>query len=195
MATQRSPPFGSAPGRSERSHCRRRAPRSLRAPGCRGHSRWSRPPGPSGSGFASFERPAGLLFTVRSRYSVRYRPRACIQPWMGTTTRSRYTLKQRYCAAGGRGYRDVTVCPSPFRAKSPRATPPTTAIRARPLPVRSPLLGESLLVSAPGLTDMLKFGPWPGRAREGRVRAPAGPARAARLAARGPASPPEVFEG
>ena len=47
--------------------------------------------------------PAGLLFNFRSRYSLRYRTRARIQPWGGGTPRSRCTLKQRYCASELRG--------------------------------------------------------------------------------------------
>lgn len=64
--------------------------------------------------------PAGLLFNFRSRYSLRYRTRARIQPWGGGTPRSRCTLKQRYCASELRGAAGL----SPRRAGLSRAARP-----------------------------------------------------------------------
>ena len=64
--------------------------------------------------------PAGLLFNFRSRYSLRYRTRARIQPWGGGTPRSRCTLKQRYCASAAPGAAGL----SPRRAGLSRAARP-----------------------------------------------------------------------
>lgn len=67
--------------------------------------------------------PAGLLFNFRSRYSLRYRTRARIQPWGGGTPRSRCTLKQRYCASAAPGAAGL----SPRRAGLSRAARPRAA--------------------------------------------------------------------
>ena len=67
--------------------------------------------------------PGGLLFNFRSRYSLRYRTRARIQPWGGGTPRSRCTLKQRYCASAAPGAAGL----SPRRAGLSRAARPRAA--------------------------------------------------------------------
>lgn len=58
-----------------------------------------------------------------------------------------------------RTHRGVTVCAGPFQTLRRRARAPQLGIRDRLSAVRSPLLGGSRLISAPGLIDMLKFSP------------------------------------
>ena len=112
--------------------------------------------------------PEGLLFNFRSRYSLRYRTRARIQPWEGGTSRIRATRSSSATApARARGPPGCHRVPPalPGRSPPPPCTPATA--RARLLPFRSPLLREPRLLSPPGLTDMLKFGPSPRPAQGG----------------------------
>ena len=104
--------------------------------------------------------PRGLLFNFRSRYSLRYRTRTRIQPWGSGTPRIRATRSSSATVLQmRRGHRALTASRRPFQGRSPprRARPQP---RARLRPFRSPLLRAPRLLSLPGLTDMLKFGPW-----------------------------------
>ena len=78
-------------------------------------------------------------------------------------------------------HRAITVCRRPFQTARPRRHARPQPARARLLPFRSPLLREPRLLSPPGLTDMLKFGPSPRPAQGGLL--------ASRGAARRPAVP------
>lgn len=103
--------------------------------------------------------PAGLLFNFRSRYSLRYRTRARIQPWGGGTPRVRAARSSSATAPAPRRGPPGShrVAPAlPGRSPPRRARPQP---RARLRPFRSPLLRAPPLLSPPGLTDMLKFGP------------------------------------
>lgn len=117
--------------------------------------------------------PEGLLFNFRSRYSLRYRTRARIQPWEGGTSPIRAARSSSATApARARGPPGChRVSPAlPDRSPPPPCTPATA--RARLLPFRSPLLREPPLLSPPGLTDMLKFGPSPRPAQGGPLVSP-----------------------
>ncbi|CAL6016734.1 Hypothetical_protein [Hexamita inflata] len=125
--------------------------------------RCAAPAYPSKQQFHVFQAtPLSLLFTFHSRYSIRYRTWACIWPWMRNTTRIHTTLSSSTTTpASARGPTRVALFgPAGSTALCPRcnARPqlefrPGTSLFARRY------WGNLALISFPGLTDMLKFGP------------------------------------
>ena len=210
LASQRSPPFGSASrhstglGRSARGSAF--AAPSAFQPGARGapqlldpcfetggarrppiRSRQVRHRAPFWTPVSRLlSVPRGLLFNFRSRYSLRYRTRTRIQPWGSGTPRIRATRSSSATVLQmRRGHRALTASRRPFQDRSPLAHRSPAITRARLLPFRSPLLRESRLLSLPGLTDMLKFGPW-SHIAEGRLL---GSVNRPRLSEQGVAAP------
>ena len=186
LASQRSPPFGSASrhstglGRSARGSAF--AAPSAFQPGARGAPQLLDPCFETGGArrppirsrrvrhrapfWTPVSRllsvPRGLLFNFRSRYSLRYRTRTRIQPWGSGTPRIRAARSSSATGLQLRaGHRALTASRRPFQDRSPASHCLPARTRARLLPFRSPLLRESRLLSLPGLTDMLKFGPSP----------------------------------
>lgn len=101
--------------------------------------------------------PEGLLFNLRSRYSLRYRTRDVsslggVAPPVFALHSQAALLPPRMQGATGLSPRVAGLS----RPLAPSQRRPATA-RARPLPFRSPLLREPPLLSLPELIDMLKF--------------------------------------
>ena len=140
-----------------------------------------------------------LLFTFHSRYSIRYRTWTCILPWMRNTTHIHTTLSSSATTParvwGPPEYHRVARAVQDHFAPVDSAHPqlefrPGSSLFARRY------WRNLVLISFPGLTDMLKFGPW---SRAAQVTPPIQlscgvlPASGAHSVPRA-ASPPEVFE-
>ena len=105
---------------------------------------------------ASFERPRGAAFQLSLTLLAALSdsgPYPALGGWHPPC--SRCTLKQRYCASVAPGAAGL----SPRRAGLSRAARPLASHALNLGPFRSPLLRAPRLLSPPGLTDMLKFGP------------------------------------
>lgn len=108
---------------------------------------------------ASFERPRGAAFQLSLTLLAALSdsgPYPALGGWHPPFALHAQAALLRQRRAGGR--RALTASRRPFQGRSPprRARPQP---RARLRPFRSPLLRAPRLLSLPGLTDMLKFGP------------------------------------
>lgn len=111
------------------------------------------------SSLASFERPPGAAFQRSLALLAALSDPGRIEPWGGGTPRVRAARSSSATAPPPRGATGLSPrVAGRSRAARPPPRPPARP-RARLLPFRSPLLREPRLLSPPGLTDMLKFGP------------------------------------
>ena len=176
LSAQRSPPFGPARGDCAHAPAARGfpAPRpALRLAPARGSSvrvsrraegggaPRARPPPAQAAGLTPSQRPR-LLFTFPSRYSIRYRAPARTEASARDAAALRAALSSSATVPARRRHRGRAVPADPL--EGPRRRPRGPQQWARRVPPRSPLRGVAPL-SAPGLTDMLKFGPSPGAPR------------------------------